>query len=118
MDTPLHAEIHNSSLYVHPPLFMNQFSLKAVFEGTKVPVYVYKLFPEGSNHNDLNTRNAINVARNDDDIKIKGTFGQSSKVDGELPIRYETMREVDIENFENLPAIHQSIYFMCDIQQF
>ncbi|MGZ9472823.1 opine metallophore biosynthesis dehydrogenase, partial [Staphylococcus epidermidis] len=47
MDTPLHAEIHNSSLYVHPPLFMNQFSLKAVFEGTKVPVYVYKLFPEG-----------------------------------------------------------------------
>ncbi|MGU3218626.1 opine metallophore biosynthesis dehydrogenase [Staphylococcus aureus] len=26
---------------------MNDFSLKAIFEGTDVPVYVYKLFPEG-----------------------------------------------------------------------
>lgn len=47
MDTPLHAEVHNSSLYVHPALFMNDFSLQAVFKGTTVPVYVYKLFPEG-----------------------------------------------------------------------
>ncbi|MDN8875472.1 opine metallophore biosynthesis dehydrogenase, partial [Staphylococcus aureus] len=45
--TPLHAETRNSSLYVHPPLFMNDFSLKVIFEGTEVPVYVYKLFPEG-----------------------------------------------------------------------
>ena len=33
MDTPLHAEVHNSSLYVHPALFMNDFSLQAVFKG-------------------------------------------------------------------------------------
>ena len=26
---------------------MNDFSLHAIFEGTSVPVYVYKLFPEG-----------------------------------------------------------------------
>lgn len=47
VESPLHAETRNSSLYVHPPLFMNDFSLKAIFEGTDVPVYVYKLFPEG-----------------------------------------------------------------------
>ena len=43
VESPLHAETRNSSLYVHPPLFMNDFSLKAIFEGTDVPVYVYKV---------------------------------------------------------------------------
>ncbi len=47
VESPLHAETRNSSLYVHPPLLTNDFSLKAIFEGTDVPVYVYKLFPEG-----------------------------------------------------------------------
>ena len=42
-------------------------------------------------------------------LKIKGTLGQSPEVYGEenYPIRDETMREVDIESFENLSAIHQ-----------
>lgn len=44
---PLMAESRNSSLYVHPALFMNKHALKAVFEGMTVPFYVYKLFPEG-----------------------------------------------------------------------
>ena len=47
MDTPLQAEIHNSSLYVHAPLFMNDFSLQTIFEGSEIPVYIYKMFPEG-----------------------------------------------------------------------
>ena len=109
MDTPLHAEIHNSSLYVHPPLFMNQFSLKAVFEGTKVPVYVYKLFPEGPITMTLIHEMRLMWQEMMMILKIKGTLGQSPEVYGEenYPIRDETMREVDIESFENLSAIHQ-----------
>lgn len=32
VESPLHAETRNSSLYVHPPLFMNDFSLKAILK--------------------------------------------------------------------------------------
>ncbi len=50
------------------------------------------------------------MARNDDDIKklkVPSVNLLKFMVKENYPIRYETMREVDIENFENLPAIHQ-----------
>ena len=110
MDTPLHAEIHNSSLYVHPPLFMNQFSLKAVFEGTKVPVYVYKLFPEGPitmtliHEMRLMWQEMMMILKK---LKVPSVNLLKFMVKENYPIRDETMREVDIESFENLSAIHQ-----------
>ncbi|ASS65369.1 MULTISPECIES: opine metallophore biosynthesis dehydrogenase [unclassified Paenibacillus] len=49
LESPIAAETRNISLYVHPPLFMNEFALDAVFSlgSERVQTYVYKLYPEG-----------------------------------------------------------------------
>ena len=110
MDTPLQAEIHNSSLYVHPALFMNDFSLHAIFEGTSVPVYVYKLFPEGPI-----TMTLIREMRQMwqemmtilDKLSVPSVNLLKFMVKENYPVRAETMTEWEIDHFEQLPSIHQ-----------
>ncbi|SCU26513.1 Uncharacterized protein conserved in bacteria [Staphylococcus xylosus] len=110
MPTPLHAETRNSSLYVHPPLFMNDFSLKVIFEGTEVPVYVYKLFPEGPI-----TMTLIHEMRLmwTEMMTILAKFSVPSvnllefMVKENYPVRPETLAADDVYSFEKLPAIHQ-----------
>lgn len=110
MPTPLHAETRNSSLYVHPPLFMNDFSLKVIFEGTEVPVYIYKLFPEGPI-----TMTLIREMRLmwKEMMTILAKFSVPSvnllefMVKENYPVRPETLADDDIYNFEKLPTIHQ-----------
>ncbi|HEI6446684.1 TPA: staphylopine dehydrogenase CntM [Staphylococcus aureus] len=110
VESPLHAETRNSSLYVHPPLFMNDFSLKAIFEGTDVPVYVYKLFPEGPI-----TMTLIREMRLmwKEMMAILQAFRVPSvnllqfMVKENYPVRPETLDEGDIEHFEILPDILQ-----------
>ncbi|MEB7754562.1 staphylopine biosynthesis dehydrogenase [Staphylococcus pseudoxylosus] len=110
MPTPLHAETRNSSLYVHPPLFMNDFSLKVIFEGTEVPVYVYKLFPEGPI-----TMTLIHEMRLmwTEMMTILAEFSMPSvnllefMVKENYPVRPETLADDDVYSFEKLPAIHQ-----------
>ncbi|MDF4069767.1 staphylopine dehydrogenase CntM, partial [Staphylococcus aureus] len=110
VESPLHAETRNSSLYVHPPLFMNDFSLKAIFEGTDVPVYVYKLFPEGPI-----TMTLIREMRLmwKEMMAILQVFRVPSvnllqfMVKENYPVRPETLDEGDIEHFEILPDILQ-----------
>ncbi|WP_437750651.1 staphylopine biosynthesis dehydrogenase [Staphylococcus shinii] len=110
MPTALHAETRNSSLYVHPPLFMNDFSLKIIFEGTEVPVYVYKLFPEGPI-----TMTLIHEMRLmwTEMMTILAEFSVPSvnllefMVKENYPVRPETLADDDVYSFEKLPAIHQ-----------
>ncbi|WP_338083522.1 opine metallophore biosynthesis dehydrogenase [Fictibacillus nanhaiensis] len=48
VDTPVAAECRNITTYVHPPLFMNSFTLKEVFHLSDSPKkFMYKLYPEG-----------------------------------------------------------------------
>lgn len=47
MESPIEAETRNISIYVHSPLFMNDFSLSAIFGDIETKKYVYKLYPEG-----------------------------------------------------------------------
>lgn len=110
MNTPLHAEIRNSSLYVHPPLFMNDFSLKAIFEGTDVPVYVYKLFPEGPI-----TMTLISEMRQMwqemmailQKLSVPSVNLLKFMVKENYPVRPETLKEVDISQFKSLPSVKQ-----------
>ena len=110
MDTPLHAEIHNSSLYVHPPLFMNDFALKAIFEGIDVPVYVYKLFPEGPITMILIRemrqmwQEMMTILQK---LSVPSVNLLKFMVKENYPVRSETISESDIHQFEELPAIHQ-----------
>ncbi|GAA6819389.1 staphylopine dehydrogenase CntM [Helicobacter pylori] len=110
MPTPLHAETRNSSLYVHPSLFMNDFSLKVIFEGSEVPVYIYKLFPEGPI-----TMTLIHEMRLmwKEMMTILEKFSVPSvnllefMVKENYPVRPETIADDDVYKFEKLPAIHQ-----------
>ncbi|MFC7373217.1 opine metallophore biosynthesis dehydrogenase [Fictibacillus iocasae] len=45
---PVTAECRNITTYVHPPLFLNDFSLQQILgRGTESKKYMYKLYPEG-----------------------------------------------------------------------
>lgn len=108
---PIEAEARNISLYVHPPLFMNDFSLRAVFdpqpEGRK---YVYKLYPEGPITQQLirdmlaqwkeitNLLTALNI----DGINLLQFM-----TDDNYPVRPESLSRQDIDGFAGLEPIHQ-----------
>ncbi|NCJ15620.1 staphylopine biosynthesis dehydrogenase [Staphylococcus pseudintermedius] len=107
---PLMAESRNSSLYVHPALFMNKHALKAVFEGMTVPFYVYKLFPEGPITMQLIAEMrqmwqevmAILKHLNIDTLNLLKFMVKEN-----YPLRSETMDDDRIEAFETLTAIEQ-----------
>ncbi|WP_086428763.1 staphylopine biosynthesis dehydrogenase [Staphylococcus cornubiensis] len=107
---PLMAESRNSSLYVHPALFMNTHALQAVFEGMAVPFYVYKLFPEGPITMRLIAEMrqmwqevmAILKRLNIDTLNLLKFMVKEN-----YPLRPETMDEARIEAFETLSPIEQ-----------
>ena len=109
-ESPLHAESRNSSLYVHPPLFMNDFALDVIFKGSNVPKYVYKLFPEGPI-----TMAVINEMRQlwceintiMERLKVPKLNLLHFMVTENYPLRTETIDSYAIENFEVLPEIYQ-----------
>lgn len=110
MDTPLQAEVHNSSLYVHPALFMNDFSLQAIFKGTAVPVYVYKLFPEGPITMKLIREMRqmwVEMMKILKELSVPSVNLLKFMVKENYPVRLETLSEREINQFEDLPAIHQ-----------
>lgn len=45
--SPLEAESKSITTYVHPPLFMSEFSLQEIFGTEKSKKFMYKLYPEG-----------------------------------------------------------------------
>ncbi|WP_341302279.1 opine metallophore biosynthesis dehydrogenase [Lysinibacillus sp. FSL H8-0500] len=110
MDSPLEAETRNISLYVHPPLFMNHFSLQAIFDNTNTPKYVYKLYPEGPitqemiHHLCNHWQEIMDIIKK---LNIKPLNLLKFMVDDNYPLHPESIARQDIEGFEQLPAIHQ-----------
>ncbi|MPY20304.1 opine metallophore biosynthesis dehydrogenase [Paenibacillus glucanolyticus] len=111
MRAPLEAEARNISLYVHPALFMNDFSLSAIFdESNDIPKYVYKLFPEGPI-----TQNLIRNMRSQwsemmsilDKLGIPSINLLKFMTDDNYPVRNESLSREDIEGFNHLQAVHQ-----------
>ncbi|MEI7024167.1 opine metallophore biosynthesis dehydrogenase [Paenibacillus sp. y28] len=44
---PIEAEFRNITTYVHPPFFINSFSLNEIFKREASRKFMYKLYPEG-----------------------------------------------------------------------
>jgi hypothetical protein len=110
MDRPVEAESRNISLYVHPPLFMNELSLNAVFGEPGHTTYVYKLFPEGPITPSL-IRDMVAQWKELTALVTKmGATGVNLlrfMVEDSYPVRPESVRPSDIDRFEQLPVIHQ-----------
>lgn len=107
---PLEAETRNISLYVHPPLFMNDFALKAVFEEDNVTKYVYKLYPEGPITYTM-IRHLLTYWG--EMMKITNHFNIQPlnllkfMVDDNYPLQPASINRQEIENFNKLESIHQ-----------
>ncbi|TYS59546.1 DUF2338 family protein [Sutcliffiella horikoshii] len=110
MDSPLEAETRNISLYVHPPLFMNDFSLNAIFGVVNNKKYVYKIYPEGPITQYLirdmlsQWKEIMNVL---EEINIKSINLLKFMTDDNYPVRLESLSRQDIESFNHLETIHQ-----------
>lgn len=108
--SPLEAETRNISLYVHPPLFMNNFSLKAIFDANTVTKYVYKLYPEGP-ITYTTIRYLLNYWKEMMEIvkhfNIQPLNLLQFMVDDNYPLHPKSIDRQDIENFNHLEPIHQ-----------
>ncbi len=110
MKTPIEAETRNISLYVHPPLFMNEFSLRYIFKEEKHQKYVYKIYPEGPITPSL-MENMINqwkeIMRVISRLNVKQMNLLKFMTEDNYPVRRESLSLKDIENFNELKSIHQ-----------
>ncbi|WP_281884780.1 opine metallophore biosynthesis dehydrogenase [Paenibacillus sp. YYML68] len=114
MSSPFEAEARNISLYVHPPLFMNEFTLDVVFSESSSPAtvkkYVYKLYPEGpiTQQAIRDMRTAWNeISALLERMSLKGVNLLKFMADDNYPVRPESLQRDDMERFEQLDAIHQ-----------
>ncbi|MCR6098165.1 opine metallophore biosynthesis dehydrogenase [Salipaludibacillus agaradhaerens] len=110
MRSPIEAESRNISLYVHPPLFMNDFSLRHIFEEQETKTYVYKMFPEGPityaliRHMLAHWKEIMGVL---EALNIDGINLLKFMTEDNYPVRPESLPREDIENFNQLASIHQ-----------
>ncbi|WP_127532673.1 opine metallophore biosynthesis dehydrogenase [Paenibacillus kobensis] len=110
MESPIEAESRNISLYVHPPLFMNDFSLSVVFKEEEAKKYVYKLYPEGPI-----TMQLIRDMRSYwkeissmlDKMGLSAVNLLKFMTDDNYPVRPESLSRHDIDHFTSLSSIHQ-----------
>ncbi|MBO0997507.1 opine metallophore biosynthesis dehydrogenase [Bacillus sp. SD075] len=110
MNSPIEAETRNISLYVHPPLFMNDLSLSAIFGDIDTKKYVYKIYPEGPITQYL-IRDMLAQWKEIMDIigkmNIKGINLLKFMTDDNYQVRTESLSRRDIEDFNHLETIHQ-----------
>ncbi|MGE8033914.1 hypothetical protein B1B04_09495 [Lysinibacillus sp. KCTC 33748] len=108
--SPLEAETRNISLYVHPALCMNDFSLKAIFEEQGTIKYVYKLYPEGPitytmiRHLLNHWKEMMKIVTH---VNIQPLNLLKFMVDDNYSLQPLSIARQDIEDFEKLESIHQ-----------
>ncbi|MFD2611341.1 opine metallophore biosynthesis dehydrogenase [Paenibacillus gansuensis] len=110
MNSPLEAETRNISLYVHPALFMNEFSLDVIFRKSANKAYVYKMFPEGPITQRL-IRDMLagwkEMTSVMEKLRIPGLNLLKFMTDDNYPVRPESLSREDIDGFVQREPIHQ-----------
>ncbi|WP_211237867.1 opine metallophore biosynthesis dehydrogenase [Cohnella panacarvi] len=110
MRSPIEAESRNISLYVHPPLFMNEFSLKVVFHEVDSKKFVYKLFPEGPITPQLirdMRRYWQEISSLLEKMKLQRLNLLKFMTNDNYPVRTESISRQDLADFIHLDSIHQ-----------
>lgn len=110
MRNPFEAESRNISIYVHPPIFMNEFALDIIFGEDKTVKYAYKFYPEGPItqyviHDLLEQWKEITEILNCFNIERFNLLKFMN--DDNYPVRPQSLSRDDIENFTSFDAIKQ-----------
>ena len=108
--SPYEAESKNISIYVHPPIFMNDYALNVIFREEKTVKYAYKFYPEGP----LTQYVIRDILEQWKEImKITGCMGVTPfnllkfMVDDNYPVKSEMLSRDDIDNFMTFNNIKQ-----------
>ncbi|AIQ47368.1 hypothetical protein R70723_16830 [Paenibacillus sp. FSL R7-0273] len=110
MSSPLEAESRNISLFVHPALFMNEFSLNTLFRQRPEIKYVYKLFPEGPITYGLIHemsecwKELLTIF---EALNLKSINLLKFMTEDNYPVRAESLPQSSIDSFMSLEPIHQ-----------
>ena len=107
---PIEAESRSITTYVHPPFFLNPFSLQWIFSKTPARKYMYKLYPEGPITQD-SIRAMLHLWK--EVSEFVSAFGAQPinllkfLNDDNYPVHEETLSRDDIENFMKLDPVKQ-----------
>jgi hypothetical protein len=107
---PYEAESRNISIYVHPPIFMNEYALDIIFRGNNSIKYAYKFYPEGP----LTQYVIHDIVEQWKEISFLLTYCKVERFnllmflnDDNYPVRLQSLSRDDIENFLFFDAIKQ-----------
>jgi hypothetical protein len=107
---PIEAESRSITTYVHPPFFLNSFSLHEIFSLTRSTKYMYKLYPEGPITPDA-IRSMLRLWKEISSLLAK--FGAEPvnllkfMNDDNYPVQELTLSRAHIEGFVQFEDIHQ-----------
>ncbi|MNZ58679.1 hypothetical protein D3C78_766930 [compost metagenome] len=107
---PFVAESRNISIYVHSPIFMNEYALNYIFGEDGTLKYAYKFYPEGPItqyviHDLLMQWEEITGILNGFNVERFNLLQFMN--DDNYPVRTESLSREDIENFTSFSAIKQ-----------
>ncbi|UIP30676.1 opine metallophore biosynthesis dehydrogenase [Photobacterium sp. TLY01] len=110
LNDSISVEARNITSYVHPALFINDFSLEAITQPPAIPVYLYKLFPEGPITAAV-IRRLVDLWR-DISVIVSVLGGERVNLlqflnDDNYPVRAESIPREKIDQFTDLSAIEQ-----------
>ncbi|MDE8604801.1 opine metallophore biosynthesis dehydrogenase [Marinomonas sp. RSW2] len=104
------VEARSITAYVHPPLFVNPFSLEQILKKTGPPKYMYKLFPEGP-ITPTAMKEMVQLWKEISKIVIRLNAEPINLLkflnDDNYPVLEESIGRFDIENFEKYPTNKQ-----------
>ncbi|WP_432404583.1 opine metallophore biosynthesis dehydrogenase [Wukongibacter sp. M2B1] len=106
----IEAESKNITTYVHPPLFINKFSLDQIFSYEKSNRYMYKIYPEGP----ITQHSIKAMVLLWKEISELIQYFDAKPInllkflnDDNYPVHEVTLSREDIENFVELDQIEQ-----------
>ncbi|MFC4769093.1 opine metallophore biosynthesis dehydrogenase [Effusibacillus consociatus] len=110
LGNPIEAESRNITTYVHPPFFINQFSLDQIFSKEVSNKYMYKIYPEGPiTQHSIRAMVSLwwEISGFIQNLGAKPINLLKFLNDDNYPVHENTLSREDIENFMELEQIKQ-----------
>ncbi|MCG7497840.1 opine metallophore biosynthesis dehydrogenase [Vibrio sp. Of7-15] len=104
------VEARSITAYVHPPLFVNEFSLNQLLDQSGPPKYMYKLFPEGP-ITPVVMKEMVQLWKDISSI-VRRVHAEPINLlkflnDDNYPVLEKSIRRFDIDNFDKYTADKQ-----------